>query len=720
MAKIDLPLNFTRFIWASSGEAVEPTDAKKQQGWIAEIPPFQFENWINNRTQTALSHIIQHGISEWDATVEYQEGQSYVQDEDGVIYRALQTHTGVNPKYDDQGFWERPFDFSALKELASTTDTGVVRMASQQDIEQGTPGSIVASTAQLRQMIENIQAEWVRSGILDPSVLPEPSTTHRGGVRAARQQDIDNGTGEDRFVNPVQLKSVSDEIKATTAGVAIQGNPVVTAGTFADYTITNYSSFDTYSVSVEFVDGGSGSATITDHIVTVNVDPGSTGGAILTVTKSGVDYSFEIAIGESRVDRPVITFPGNGSTDIINTVTFQSTDFRTTPAGFGDVHVSSDWQVATDPSFINVVASSLEDTVNLTQWQVSPALDLETTYYARVRHRGNTLGISSWSTTVMFTTAARPDTPIIISPTNGQIDVEENPTITTSAFSSPVAENHQATDWEIRLVSNNSLVWSSYNNTSNKTSITVPSGVLNESTEYLIRVRYIGSQLGASAWGTSTFTTEEQFFTFDPSSAGQPLGGGYYAGANIIVNGTTYALVVAPKAQGGEAPSTLQWKTSQTTTSGTDSTNNGRSNTAAMIDAGASAHPAANFCANLNINGFNDWHLPSADELEICYRYLKPGTGSNNTDSRSLHGATNGTNPNSDPVGAGYTSSNPAQTSLIIYQTGGAEAFFENYYWSSTQSSASYAWGQSFFNGYQFTSTKTTSTYVRAVRWVEV
>lgn len=723
MAEIQKPSNLTTNLWADVGEIVEPSNTKKQQGWIAEIPPFQFENWLNNRMERAIAHIVQHGISEWDANTEYQADKSYVQDEDGVIYRATRTSTGNNPKFDTAGTWEQPFAFNTIKELASTESTGVVRKATQQDLDEGISGSIFADTSLLKQRFENLQASWIVSGILKSSVLPDPTTSDKGGVRQARQQDIDNGTGETRFVNPVQLKSVSDDIKSTTAGVSLSGESVVTAGTSEDYTITNFSSFDSYDVSVEFVNGGSGTVTRTGEIVTVNIDAGSTGGAILTVAKSGVDYNFELAIGDSRVDRPNVTNPSDGSTDVLNTPTIESTSFKTTPADFGDTHTQSDWEVATDSSFTTVVASSLADTVNLTQWEVDTELALETVHYVRVRHYGDTLGVSAWSPTVTFTTAAAPDTPTILTPSDGALDVEEQPEITTSAFSSPASESHQATDWEIRLNADDSLIWSSYNNTSDLTSITVPSGELAESTEYKIRVRHIGSQLGASAWGTSTFTTEAQFFVFDPSSAGEPFGGGYYAGANIVVGGTTYALVVAPKEQGGEAGSQLPWEwTTDPDVPGAESTNDGASNTAAIVAAGGSSTSvAAGFCNNLSINDFNDWHLPSADELEICYRYLKPTTQDNYTGSQGLHsGFSNGYNPNSDPTGSEYTTTDPSRTSSSIYQSGASEAFEASSYWTSTQYSAGFAWSQYFYDGYQVDGTKSDSRYVRAVRWVAV
>jgi len=720
MADISKPSGLTENLWASGGEIVEPSDTKKQQGWTAEIPPFQFENYLQNKNEQAIAHIVQHGISAWDANTEYQANTSYVQDEDGEIWRALQTNSGINPKFDDQNIWEKPFDFDTIKKLATEDYAGVVLKATQQDIDVGTEGARFVVAGQLKTAVENLKADSIKSGTIGSIFLPDATVDAKGAVQKARQQDIDNGTGATRYVNPIQLKSISDGIKATTAGVALQGNSVVTAGTVENYQITNYSSFDTYQVNATFDATATGSVSITDDLVSITVDSGSTGSLVLTVTKSGVDYNFNIAIGASQVDRPSLTYPSNGSTAITTNVTFTSTSFKTTPSDFGDTHQSSDWEVATDSGFSNIVASSYTDTSNLTQWQVTPELSAGTVYYVHVRYTGASLGTSAWSQAIQFTTANAPNTPSVTSPANGATDVGDGFTITSSAFSSPVSETHQSSDWEIRQTSDNTLVWSSYNDTINLTSIDVPSGNLAESTEYQIRVRYYGSQLGVSAWGTSTFTTEAQFFKFDSSSAGQAYGGGYYAGANIVVNGTTYALVVAPKSQGGEN-SSLAWKASNTTTSGPDSTYDGKSNTAAMISAGASVHPAANFCNNLTINGYTDWHLPSADELEICYRYLKPTTQSNYVNSSyGPETGGNGTNPQSDPVGAAYTSNNPSQTSVAIFRSGGGEDFSTSYYWSSSQYSSANAWYQRFYNGNQNSTSKTPSFSVRAVRWVAV
>lgn len=77
-------------VWASGGDIVEPSDLKKQQGWTVEVPPHQFENWIQNRQDEYLAHINQRGIPQWDGGTEYEAGGlSYTQGSDGVIYKSV-------------------------------------------------------------------------------------------------------------------------------------------------------------------------------------------------------------------------------------------------------------------------------------------------------------------------------------------------------------------------------------------------------------------------------------------------------------------------------------------------------------------------------------------------------------------------------------------------------------------------------------------------------
>lgn len=191
--------------------------------------------------------------------------------------------------------------------------------------------------------------------------------------------------------------------------------------------------------------------------------------------------------------------------------------------------------------------------------------------------------------------------------------------------------------------------------------------------------------------------------------------GGYYTG-KLQIDGKIYALVLAPKST-GESPTTLSWKTSNNNTTNTGSLSDGRLNTQTMITAGATAHPAAKYCHDLVINGYDDWYLPSISELEMCYRAFKPSITVNSTGAYGPYGS-GGTNLSSIPSGSNYSETNPSQTTVIAFRRGNTEAFVENYYWSSTQMNASFSWLQSFNNGNQSTTYKDGRLRVRAVRKV--
>ena len=209
----------------------------------------------------------------------------------------------------------------------------------------------------------------------------------------------------------------------------------------------------------------------------------------------------------------------------------------------------------------------------------------------------------------------------------------------------------------------------------------------------------------------AVFMNQRSFVEPPPTVIGQAFGGGFYAGQiSTTGNGVAnYYLVIAPKS----TESSLQWKTSQTYTAGTDSTIDGPSNSANMNNA---THPAAQYCEALTIGGYTNWYLPAKNELEVCYYNLKPTTTSNNTSS--------GQNSNAVPSrGSNYSSGTPAQTSAAAFQSGGAQAFDSSYYWCSTQSAFSnaVAWGQVFSTGYQSYKVRKTYTLVtRATRRVAV
>lgn len=104
MAEINKPSDINK-IWAAGGDIVTPADTKINNGWVEEIPPHEYENYIQNKQDLSIAHINQHGIAIWDSVTEYQANRSLVQGSNGRIYKAATTNTNVNPTTDSSGAW---------------------------------------------------------------------------------------------------------------------------------------------------------------------------------------------------------------------------------------------------------------------------------------------------------------------------------------------------------------------------------------------------------------------------------------------------------------------------------------------------------------------------------------------------------------------------------------------------------------------------------------
>lgn len=110
--------------WASASSLLStPNNAKIQEGWIVQKPPVNYMNFIENRQDQAIAYVYQQGIPEWDATIEYQSGSSFVQT-GGNIYVSIQTGINKNPA-SETAYWKLYGKrFVAAPASASATGAG--------------------------------------------------------------------------------------------------------------------------------------------------------------------------------------------------------------------------------------------------------------------------------------------------------------------------------------------------------------------------------------------------------------------------------------------------------------------------------------------------------------------------------------------------------------------------------------------------------------------
>lgn len=185
---------------------------------------------------------------------------------------------------------------------------------------------------------------------------------------------------------------------------------------------------------------------------------------------------------------------------------------------------------------------------------------------------------------------------------------------------------------------------------------------------------------------------------------GEAYGGGFVSGITRDPDtGKRYLNITA----GAEHELVGAWGEYGKKIEGASSFTDGRNNTEAMAAAGSEL---AQKVLALNIGGFSDWAIPARDQQELQYRHFKPTTEENWQYARS------GDNPNSEPVGLLYTEEDPVQTVHEAFRAGGKEAFQPRAYWSSSQRSASNAFGMIFGVGDQYCYGKSYELRVRPAR----
>ena len=297
------------------------------------------------------------------------------------------TNAGV-----EQGFFVREIGLFARD--PATDEERLYAYANAGDRSDFLPAAGGASLVeQIIRLITVIdQAETVTAEISDSLVL-------------ATQADLDalrDQMGADMGALEAQTAETLDTLRQAALGrVSLDGPGTVMPGASHSFTITDYHALAVYEASASL-----GTLTRDGATITLDVPADAAPGALdLTVTRDGAAQTVTLAVGEASVARPDLTAPAAGAQVSLRPL-LATTIFAAYPAN-ADTHQSTDWQVATDTAFTDIVWESLADTEALTSVTVpSGVLEPERTYHVRARHHGAALGASPWSDTRAVTTAA--------------------------------------------------------------------------------------------------------------------------------------------------------------------------------------------------------------------------------------------------------------------------------------------------------------------------
>lgn len=313
------------------------------------------------------------------------------------------------------------------------------------------------------------------------------------GVVPLSQKNVANGVAgldSNSKVLPSQLPIL---LAANTVNVT--GNFVLVANNTYIFTITDYDSFKSYTVSCS-----NGVMTRVEDILTY-VANGVLGPHTFTV--NGRIFDFVIQLPGPL--KPTLTSPVNNA--VVGTTSYTFTGNAFVEYGDNATHLNSDWQLATDVNFSTIVRSTSADTTNKVSWPVT-GLSNNTTYFAHVRYRASNGNVSAWSDTVRFSiTSPTPGKPNIQNPTNNQSSVPVNTTMNSDTFGSlSDGSTHISSDWQLSTNANFTVISAQIvDSTANKTAWPV---TLTDSSTYYVRTRQKASNGNISPWSdTVTFNT---------------------------------------------------------------------------------------------------------------------------------------------------------------------------------------------------------------------
>ena len=226
--------------------------------------------------------------------------------------------------------------------------------------------------------------------INDFNMLTIPELNAVGGVLAYRQ---------DGTIDPAMIP----EEVFTLTPIHLEYETYVPMNTAITFKITDFDSWYQYNFSAVF--GGQQLSISLDNETGVfsMTTPESIGQ--ITFTLNGTVYHINVVnMAAVRVNKPTIITPTAGSTAIGKTTQLTATAMVLSNGGVTN-HDKTDWQVATDINFTQIVYQSVNDTTNKTTIQVTlpqPA----TKYYARCRYSDSLYGLSLWSYVLTFSTKA--------------------------------------------------------------------------------------------------------------------------------------------------------------------------------------------------------------------------------------------------------------------------------------------------------------------------
>ena len=333
----------------------------------------------------------------------------------------------------------------------------------------------------------------MRLNLPGPSSASAPFTTAQGGVadlNALRSTERNQTGGfptldEDGFVQDIHVSTSQSDTP-----VMLIGPTYGVKDETLTYKISNYNSWRTYTVTTS-------NGTISQSGDTITLTPLIDSTQIVTMTVN--ERNFPVLMHGKEISPPILTIDNKGWI-----VDLEGSAFQVQYSA--DTHVASQWQIATDPNFFQIVKDSGESANKLAI--TFQGFELASNYFARLRYKGSILGWSLWSGVKTFTSPASASVrkPSVISHPSDRVLSTIDP---QTFISSELIVDSSTLAWSATLLSVEWQLWRDSSMTSLIAARTTPSTVLTMTNAELglgfgdtfyVRCRQEGSGLALSDW----------------------------------------------------------------------------------------------------------------------------------------------------------------------------------------------------------------------------
>lgn len=413
------------------GGSIPPSPGKTAKGWIgADIPPHQYFNYDQNRQGQFNKHVNIEGMPVWDIDTPYLLN-SYAKDpDDGRIYRSL-IGTEIAPNSGNKP----SISATEWRKQIETEIEIVEAPINQSPANLSTIGTqkptLVGSAYKSLYGLDHLDSEFrvardaamidlsYLSGSVGPvlqHVLVTPLALDDDYWFDIRYRDSEGAWSDKstptKFTVPLQLIQTPTNLTPVNGDITITDEVTVTADAFSSIPVGIHAasqwqiSSDQTFVSVDF-DSGEDAVNLTDftqaglslstqYFWRVRYKETTQGFSAYSTPSTFTTVS-------ATVGKPINQIPISSSTNIGPSAQLVADIF--TVIGGAQTHDASQWQVASDSSFTNILFDSGEDSVNLESIIATGFLEGLITHYWRVRYKGSVTGFSQYSNSFNFVTS---------------------------------------------------------------------------------------------------------------------------------------------------------------------------------------------------------------------------------------------------------------------------------------------------------------------------